>query len=167
MNTTLSDFLNEIQADPDMIQQALTIYLSQQTNDLTPDEMLSELRTSATDTKELEQTRRYLEQTPEAVQQAALAYFEREWDKEVQHPTIRTVFQHAKEQLPVVETAIIAVAAMYVIHLIVTGGVLEREDKTRQKPDGTFETIKSEKFEPFSPIVSGIAKLLGMRKGGR
>jgi metal-responsive CopG/Arc/MetJ family transcriptional regulator len=133
MSARFSDFLNEVQADADMIQQALRIYLSERTDDLTPDEMLSELRTCAANTKELEESLRNLEETPEAVQQAALAYFEREWDNEARRASIRTVFQSAKNQLPVVETAIIAIAAMYAIHVIVTGGVLEKRRRTRKK----------------------------------
>jgi hypothetical protein len=167
MNTTFSEFLNEIQADADMIQQALRIYLSERTDDLTPDEMLSELRTCATNTKELEETLRHLEGTPEAVQQAALAYFEREWDNAAQQPSIRTVFQSAKNQLPIVETAIIAIAAMYAMYLIVTGGVVERKSVTRQKLDGTFETTEYERLEPFHPIIAGIPKLLGIGEDDR
>jgi hypothetical protein len=159
MSTTFADFLNEIHADPDMIQQALRIYLSERTDDLTPDEMISELQMRVINTKELEETLKRLEQTPEAVQQAALAYFEHEWDTEAQRPSIRSVFQIAKNQLPVVETVIISIAAMYAIHMLMTGGVVEKKSATRQKPDGTFETTDAEKLEPFHAVISSISKL--------
>jgi hypothetical protein len=161
MSVQFADFLNEISADADMLQQALRIYLSERTGDLTPDEMTSELRARATDEKEFSNTLKRLEKTPEAVEQAALTYFEREWEDEVQRPSIRAVFDNAKNQLPVVETAIIAIAAMYAIHMIATKGVVERETVTRRKRDGTFETSLREKLEPFHPIISAIPRLLG------
>jgi len=95
------------------------------------------------------------------VEQAALAFFDREWEDEARRPSIRAVFQNAKNQLPVVETAIIAIAAMYAIHVVATGGRIETKTVTRRKRDGTFETTQSEKLEAFHPIISGISRLFG------
>jgi hypothetical protein len=158
---SFADFLNETRVDSDMIQQALRIYLSERTDDLTPDEMTSELRTYAKDEKQFDETLKRLEQSPEAVEEAALTYFEREWEDESRRPSIRTVFENAKNQLPVVETAILAIVTMYAIHMIATGGMLERKTVTRRTSDGAFETIESEKREPFHPIISAIPRLLG------
>ena len=160
MSVELSDFLNEMGADADRIQQALRIYLSERTDDMTPDEMTSELGARAEDAKEFRETLRQLEQTPAAVEQAALLYFEREWEDEKRRPAIRAVFENAKNQLPVVETAILAVAAMYAVHMLVTKGVLERKI-TRRKRDGKFETVVVEKLEAFHPILGGMARLFG------
>jgi hypothetical protein len=158
---SFADFLNETQVDSDMIQQAFRLYLSERTDDLTPDEMTSELRTYATDEKQFDETLKRLERSPEAVEQAALTYFEREWDDESRRPSIRTVFHNAKNQLPVVETAILAIVAMYAIHMIATGGILERKTVTRRRPNGAFETTEYEKLESFHPIISAIPRLLG------
>jgi hypothetical protein len=160
MSTTFADFLNEVSPDADTIQQSLRIYLSERTGDLTPDEMLSTMLASAADRTGIEQARIQLERSPEAIDQAALVYFEREWDDEEQRPAIRAVFLNAKNQLPVIETAIIAIAAMYAVHMLVTGGVTERITRTRKRSDGTFEWTSQEKVEPFHPIVSAIANLL-------
>jgi len=156
-----SDLLNAMAADADRIQQALRIYLSQRTDDMTPDEMASELHASAADEKQLSDTLRELEQTPEAVEEAALLYFEREWEDEARRPAVRAVFENAKDQLPVVETAIIAVAAMYSIHMLVTKGVVLRKKTTRRKRDGTFETVVVEKLEAFNPVLAAISRLFG------
>jgi ribosomal protein S20 len=161
MSVEFSDFLNEMEADADRIQQALRIYLSERTDDMTPDEMTTELRARATDAKEFSNTLRSLEQSPEAVEQAALLYFEREWENENRRSTIRAIFENAKNQLPVVETAIIAVAAMYAIHMLITKGVVEKKKTIRRKRDGTFETVVLEKAEAFHPILAAIAKVVG------
>ena len=125
MNETFTEFLNEMQADPDMIQQALRMYLSERTNDLTRKEMLTELREAAISEKELDKLLKQLEHNPDALEQAALIYFEQAWEDDAQKPSIRTAFKHAKDRLPVVETAILAVVVMYGMYLIATNGVTE------------------------------------------
>jgi hypothetical protein len=164
MSEEFSDLLNAMAADADRIQQALRIYLSERTDDMTPDEMTRELNASTVDPKQLSETLRGLEQTPEAVEQAALLYFEREWEDVARRPAVRAVFENAKNQLPVVETAIIAVAAMYAIHILVTKGVTETKKTSRRKRDGTFETIVVEKVEAFHPVLAAISRLLGATK---
>jgi hypothetical protein len=163
MSVELSEFLNDMEADADRIQQALRIYLSERTDDLTPDEMASELRASAADAKEFSTVLYSLEHTPDAVEQAALLYFESEWEDEKRRPAIRSVFEIAKNQLPVVEIAIIAVSAMYAIHMLITKGVVEKIKTTRRKHDGTFETIVLEKTEAFHPILALFPRLLGVK----
>jgi hypothetical protein len=161
MSEKFSDLLNSMAADADRIQQALRIYLSERTDDMTPEEMTEELRGSATDAKQLSDALRDLEQSPQAVEQAALLYFECEWEDEARRPAVRAVFENAKNQLPVVETVIIAVAAMYAIHMLVTKGVVEHEKITRRNRDGTFETIVVKKLEAFHPVLAASSRLFG------
>lgn len=157
MNETFTEFLNEMQADPDMIQQALRPYLSERTNDLTRTEMLTELHEAATSEEELDEILKQLEHHPDALEQAALVYFEQAWQDDVQKPAIRTAFKHAKGRLPVIEMAILAVVAMYGMYLIATEGVIEITVK--RNPDGSYE--RTERREPFAPIVSSMARLFG------
>jgi len=157
MNETFTDFLNEMQADPDMIQQALRMHLSERTKDLTRTEMLTALHEAATCEEELDKLLKQLEQDPDALEQAALIYFEQAWEDDAQKTSIRMAFKHAKGRLPVIETAILAVVVMYGIYLIATKGVTEITVK--RNPDGSYE--KTEKREPFAPIASAVAKLFG------
>ena len=159
MSKTFTEFLNEVQADPDMIQQALRLHLSERTNDLTRKEMLTELREATISKEELDKLLKQLEHDPDALEQAALIYFERAWEDDAQKPAIRTAFKHAKGRLPVIETAILAVVVTYGMYLIATDGVTEITVK--RNPDGSYE--KTEKREPFAPIVSAMAQLLGKK----
>jgi hypothetical protein len=161
MNETFTEFLNGMQADPDMIQQALRIYLSERTNDLTHKEMLTELGETVTSEEELDQLLKQLEHDPDALEQAALIHFEHAWEDEAQRPSIRAAFEYAKGRLPVIEMTILAVVAMYGMYLIATEGGLT-EITVKKNPDGSYE--KTEKREPFVPIVSAMARLFG--KGG-
>jgi hypothetical protein len=159
MNETFAQFLNAMKADPDMIQQAHRMYLSERTNDLTRQEMLSELRASARNEEELDRLLKKLERDPDALEQAALVYFERAWEDDAQVSSIRGAFEQAKARLPVIETAILAVVAMYGMHLIATGGKLAIAIK--KNPDGSYE--RTEKRETFAPVVSAMAGLFGKK----
>jgi hypothetical protein len=162
MNETFTEFLNKMQADPDMIQQALRMHLSERTSDLTRNEMLTELRTVASSEEELGRMLKQLEHDPDALEQAALVYFGYAWEDDAQKPSIRAAFEHAKNSLPVIETAILAIVAMYGMYLIATDGVTEITVK--RNPDGSYE--KTEKREPFAPIVSAMVRLFPFGKKG-
>src|SRR6185295_3298708 len=155
MNESFTDFLNEIEAEPDMIQQALRIHLSERTNDLTHKEMVTELRESVSSEEELDQLLKQLEHDPDVLEQAALIYFERAWEDDAQQPSVRAAFKHAKSRLPVVEVAILAVVAMYGMYLIATDGVSEKTTVSKDSKGNYKET--TEKREPFAPIISAMA----------
>lgn len=159
MNETFVEFLNEMHADSDMIQQAFRIYLSERTNDLTSKEMLTKLREVASSEEEVATLLKTLEHDPDAIEQAALVYFEHAWEDEAQQTSIRDVFKYAKGRLPVVELGILAVVTMYGMYLITTEGVTERTVK--KNPDGSYEI--TEKREPFSHIVSAMTRLFGKK----
>jgi len=159
MNETFTEFLNAMKADPDMIQQALRMYLSERTNDLTRKEMLAELRTSARNEEELDRLLKELERDPDALEQSALVYLEHAWEDDAQKPSVRAAFEQAKARLPVVELAILAIVAMYGMHLIATDGVIET--KFKRNPDGSYE--KTEKRETFAPIVSAMVGLFAKK----
>jgi hypothetical protein len=161
MSETFTDFLNEIQGDPDMIQQALRIHLSESTNDLTHKEMLTELRENVSSAQELDRLLKHLEHDPDALEQAALIYFERAWENDAQQPLVRAAFKHAKGRLPVVEVVVLAIVAMYGMHLIATKGVTDRRMVERTS-EGKYREI-TEKREPFAPIASAFALLLGKK----
>jgi hypothetical protein len=161
MKPSFVDFLNEMKAEPDMIQQAFRMYLSERTDDLTRSEMLAELRTSVSAPEELDGLLKQLERDPDALEQAAILYFERAWEEENQQAAIRAAFEHAKSRLPVVEMGILAVVAMYGMYLVATDGVTEV--KTRRKADGSYE--RTEKREPFAPVLSAFARLFDHSRG--
>jgi len=160
MNETFPEFLNGMQADPDMIQQALRMYISERTDDLTSKEMLAELRQKASSEEDLDHILEQLQQDPDALEQAALFYFDRAWESAAQRQSIRAAFEHAKSKLPVVELAILAVVAMYAMYLDKTDGGIRRRT-IKRRPNGSYEVI--EEREPFAPIVSAWASLFGKR----
>jgi hypothetical protein len=158
---TFAEFLKETKADSDTIQQALRLHLSERTDDLAPAEMQDELRTAANDLVELEKQLKGLEENSAAIKQAALAYFDHAWNDEAQQASIRAAFKHAKAKLPVIETAILGIVAMYAMYLIVTEGVTEEVEEEFTKPDGTRGRRTKKKREPFAPVGALVTKLFG------
>jgi hypothetical protein len=159
MNETFTEFLNDIQADPDMIQQALRMYLSERTNDRTSKEMLTELRTAVISEEELDHLLEEFKHDPDVLEQAALAYFEYAWEDDTERPSIRAAFEYAKDRLPVIEITILAIVAMYGMYLLTTKGVTKIEHTTKRNPDGSYEETEKIEKEPFAPIVSAITQL--------
>src|SRR5262245_39895582 len=127
---TFTEFLKDSNADADTIQQAFRLYLSERTDDLTPEEMRTCLTDAASDKNELERKLKELEQNSVVLEQAAMACFQHAWSDESQRPAIRSAFQHAKSKLPVVEVGLLSLVAMYGMYLIVTGGVTQESEET-------------------------------------
>ena len=159
MNKTLEEWIRETRSDPDTIQQALRLHLAERTSDMTPEEMLDEMRTAAADPQQLEEQLQRLERDSSALTQAAMEYFQQTWDEKAPNPSIDSAFTHAKEKLPVIEVTVLAIAAMYAMYLVVTGAVTEEVETQEKKLDGTYKVTKKVKREPFGPIGTAITKI--------
>jgi hypothetical protein len=160
---TFDEFLKNTKADADTLQQALRMYLSEATGDLTPEEMRANLSKAVGDRRLLEEALAALATDSSLAETAARAYFEFAWADETRQPAIRAAVDHAKSKLPVVEAALIAMTAMYAMHLIATGGVVEESQKTETKSDGSSTRSKVLKRESFAPIAAIIGKLFGKK----
>jgi hypothetical protein len=68
---------------------------------------------------------------------------------------IRRCFAEARQKLPVIETAIIAIAAMYGMYLIATGG--KEMEKIERRKDGTY--VKTTKWVPAMGPLRAIVDL--------
>src|SRR5262249_22384164 len=126
-------------------------------------EMLTKLQATAVSREDLDRLLGQLEHDPNALEQAALVYFEHAWEDDAQKPSIRAAFEHAKGKLPIVEKPIPAMAAMYGIYLIETGGST-KITRTIKMSHGSYEETEVDEREPFAPVVSAMAWLFGKKK---
>jgi hypothetical protein len=161
MSKTLAEFLNELDPDRDTVHQALRLYISEHSGDLTPEEMLEEMTSAAADPAAVKNELASLEADGAKLEDAALAFFDRTWRDQPDTPELAAVFASAKAKLPVVETTVIAIAAMYAMYLLITKGVTKIEIRTIRRPDGSFEEVRSEERSPFAPIVSAFGDITG------
>jgi hypothetical protein len=164
MTETFADFLNSQQADSDTLQQALRYYLAERTDDLAPEEMRDELTAAVGEADPLDFAISRLEADSETVDAAALAVLSAAWDDPAERERVRSAVENARVKLPVIEVGILAIAAMYGLWLLKTGGVKETEEATRRAPDGSFEqTRRTTFYSPEGPLraVIGILPRFG------
>jgi hypothetical protein len=159
MNDSFVTYLNVLRPDTDLVHQALRMYLSERTNDKPPAALRDELEVQAADPNALQQALTDLEGEPLRTEAAALAFLSNAWDVPSESDRIRAAFEHAKRQMPVIETAILALVAMYGMYLIASGG--RRSRTIKRKADGSFE--ETEVWEDPSSWVSGIGTLFGAK----
>jgi hypothetical protein len=166
MSSSLTDALNELHADPDTVQQGLRLFMSEQTNDLTPTEMLAEMKSKARDPEELEQLLARLREDNAAINQAALASLEAAWSDPSARPSIQASLRHAKDKLPVIELGILAIVAMYAMYRCIPAQPTKTTTTIAAGKDGNYTQTTTVEHEPFLPIVSAFGRLFTRTDGG-
>lgn len=151
MTDSFADELNEQQMDTDSLFQALRYYLAELSDDLPAEDMLGEIRAAERDSQvDAELTR--FERDSWLLEVAALRVLSSAWSDPAQRGAVRRALAEAKGKLPVIEVAILAIAAMYGMYLIATGGV-KRTEKTYER-EGTVYKEVTEYADPVDPLRS-------------
>lgn len=150
--TSLADELTALDADTDTVQQALRYYLAERLDDLPPEEMLDRMYQVAgrthTDTALAELT-----QNAQLLEHGALAILATAWADESERPRVKSALIDAKAKLPVIEISVIAMACMYGLYLLVTGGIKKSDTTIIRKPDGSFEVRQTIEYsDPARPL---------------
>lgn len=159
---SLAEYLSETQADRDTIQQAARYYLAEITDDLDPEEMRQELVQRAQDPERVDPLLHTLEQDTASVENGSLLLLSAAWADPSQRERVKSVLEEAKRKLPVIETAIMAIVAMYGMYLVETGGVTKSEERTIRKADGSIETVKTTEYAGPTGLLQAVASLFGM-----
>jgi hypothetical protein len=101
---------------------------------------------------------RQLEENPDLLEKACLAFLSDVWETEESKLYVRGAVAAAKEKLPVVEVAILAVVAVYAMWLRATGGVRKSKVVVDRRPDGSLRAEAATEFYgpagALRPIVS-------------
>jgi len=165
MTSSLADELNSRAVDVDGVHQALRYYLAERLDDLPPEDMLERMYEVA-GRAEVDTARADLMGDPRLLESAALVVLSAAWAEESERDRLRAVLAETKGKLPVIEVAIIAVACMYGMYLLATGGRKKYEKTTTHNPDGTFvEKEKIEYTDPTRPL-GAIANIFRRDIGG-
>lgn len=160
MEEKFAEYLKQTGADPDTIQQALRLHISERTDDLTPQQMRAQLEAAVASPEELALQLQDLERNSRLVEQLARTYFEHAWQDPAQRASIASAFEHSKGKLPVVETAMLTLALMYGFYLLATDGKTKEKFITRRGADGSEESLTEIEREPFAPIGALFSRLL-------
>jgi hypothetical protein len=154
MNQTFDDLLRELRPDADAVQQAARFYLAEKSGDLDESAMREALRHAAGgyDT-DIDAEIAALEGDSSQVESACLTILAAAFENPAERDTVRGCLEDAKAQMPIVETAIIAVVAAYGMYLLATGGVKRVKRVKRHGPDGVIEETEEIEYEsPHAPL---------------
>jgi hypothetical protein len=136
---SLADYLNEINASRDVVQQALRYYLAQESNDLPPEDMRELLAAESGDPSEVDIQLAALAQSSDDLEEAALAYLSLAWTDPGERNRVRGALAAANKSLPVVEGIVLATVAMYAMYLLVTGGKAKETRIVHREADGSYK----------------------------
>lgn len=158
---TLAKYLNEIHASHDVVQQALRLYLAEQTEYLPIDDMRRQLQTAAGGPAVADEQLEALARSSEDLEQAALVLLSDAWADPAQRDQVRAALTAANQSLPVVEAAVLAVVVMYGMYLLATGGVQKETHVVRRAADGSLEETREKTFANPAPWFGAILGLFG------
>ena len=161
---SLAQFLNEINASSDTVQQGFRYYLAEMSDDLPPSDMESELLTAAKDQSELRSELEALERSADGIEEIAPWYLTVVWDDPAQREAIKAALRGANVKLPVIEAALMAIVAMYGMYLLATGGKKSSRRGTTRRPDGSYESNEDTEYANPSGVDS--RRLRSVRCGG-
>src|SRR5258708_2257432 len=122
MNETLADYLNRTRPNQETIEVATRAFLSELTEDLPPSAMKKKLIAAATDRAVLERSLLELETSPGHRVRASLAILEWAWADPNNRKKIQAAFRGMQSKLPAIESALLALIAIYGMYLKTTGG---------------------------------------------
>jgi hypothetical protein len=154
MPQSFDEFVRGAKIDAETLIQATRYYVAEQSYDPTAEEMRELVAAAAGDAAAVDAAVAVLAGNAKFLERACYEVLEAAWDEPQQAERIRSTVDDAKSALPVIETAIIAMVAMYGMYLYTTGG---KKSEVIGK-DGTRKT------EWYPPALSHLVDLL---RGGK
>jgi len=156
----LHAYLNRTGADTARVELATRFLLAQWTDYLPPASMPEALAEAGLDSTAIESVQAALVDDPALLREAALDVMSAAW----QDPVLRSLavgsLEEAASRLPAAEIATIAVAVMYGMWLLTTGGRRTVVRTVRRGPDGSYEEIEAtEWYDPVGPLRAVVDQL--------
>jgi hypothetical protein len=161
---TFTDYLNSIHASRDVVQQALRLYVAEETDFMPVGDMRGELEAATADPTAVSEQLLKLESSSKQLEQVALLYLSAAWVDPAQRDQVRAALDAANKSLPVLEAATLAVVAMYAMYLATTKGKAKEKHTVEHRPDGSFEETSETTYANPTPWLRGILGLFGRGK---
>lgn len=159
MTESLADFLNEIGADASTIQSAVRLVAAEMSDYLPAADMRAQLVDVADDEAAVQAALDTLASDSATLLEADTAALSALWSDPETQPMVRDALLEAKSKLPVIEVALIVLAALYALHMVLTRGVASSETTVEHKADGSWsETTRVVYSDPTGPlgVIAGI-----------
>lgn len=158
MSEGLAAFLSEQRADAATLQQAVRYLVSEWGDDLPPAQMRAQLDDAA-GAEQVDAVLGELTADGELMERLTLAVLEAAWEDDGLREAARGAIEDAKKTLPIIEAAVVAIAAMYGMFLVATRGRKRHARSVVRRPDGTYEERELTEWYGASGPLAVVAKL--------
>jgi hypothetical protein len=149
----LQELLENDGIDKTATPHILRYWIAEKIEDPTDEDMLEQLYRSSTSPAAVQEELSRLERDPDLLASGALAVLAEGWQDASEEERIRRNIEDAQAQLPVLETAILAIVVMYGLYLVTTGGVKAEKKTLSWDADGSIkEETATEYFGPTGPL---------------
>jgi hypothetical protein len=150
---SFSDMLETLRPTDEALEQAVRLYMSEATNDMSPASMhASMVRAASADT--VNEALEALAHRAALRHDLCVEILSVAWEDGDKRDAIEAALEGASEKMPVVEAGLIAMVAMYALYLLVTDGKVSEE--VAHKPDGSY-TRKTKWAGPVGPLKAVVA----------
>ncbi|TCL88897.1 hypothetical protein C8J38_12017 [Rhizobium sp. PP-WC-2G-219] len=160
----VADELNAKKATPETILQILDSSVFEVSGDLSPDEMMANLRAAVDDPESIDEALGALRARPELVNEIALLWLSEASQTPDMKNLVSDVIKDADRQLPMMEIGALTLVALYALYILGPSKSTKEKVLIKQRPDGTFETIeRTTENADFSQPVRGFISLFSGR----
>jgi hypothetical protein len=160
VSNTFEEYLNSRQPGPDVLEHAARMLLAEQTDDLPIAKMRQDVVDATGDPAAVNEAERLLQEDPSSRELIVRAFLAERWTHPGGEKLVSSAVDDAEGSLPVVEIAILSVAAMYIAYLHYTGGVESEQERRKINKDGSSEFEKKRKFYPSTSALAAIGRML-------
>ncbi|MFA1546102.1 hypothetical protein [Actinomadura chokoriensis] len=159
MTESLTNFLNDQQADPVTVQHAVR-YLAASLSDYLPEEEMVERVTEVTgDPETVQSVMAGLQASGTALLAGDLMVLEALWADAATRDLVREAVSGAKNRLPTVTVFVVAAAVIYCAYLLATRGRKSVEKTTEYHRDGTWKTVEKVEYYRTSGPLQDLGQL--------
>ena len=159
--TATVDALNLVRATPETLLEVMTTSVYEVSGDKTRSQMLSDLE-HAVGQENVQKLISELEKDSRLVHETALAWISVASNNASQSDAIKSAIQNSDRNAVLIETAAIAVVALYALYLAKTGGIKEIKETIERKPDGSFREKRDVLYSSFSAPLKALFDAIGM-----
>lgn len=153
MSETFEELRQTSGVDGDAMVQAARYYLAERTDDLDSEEMFSRMEAHTGQPAVLNAELERLVSDSTRLEAAAAGLLAWAWDDPAEQAAVRRAIDAAKVKLPIIETAILGMVALYGMYLVATGGKKSEVRRTTGADGATREATTEYYPHPLAAIV--------------
>jgi hypothetical protein len=154
------DILNAKRATPETILQIMDTTVFEASGELSPDEMLTRMKSTAGNDM-VDDALRRLQANPEAITEIALLWISDLAETENKHPLLEGAITSADTQMPLLEVGALTLVALYAIYTWGPDKATKQRRRLKQKDDGTREWEEDTDYADFSEPLRGFLGFFG------